>query len=38
MRQAVVLINGIGKQKPMDNLRGFVDAVIDDKSNPSSKR
>ena len=26
-RQAVLLIHGIGEQKPMDTLRGFVDAV-----------
>ena len=26
-KQAVVLIHGIGEQKPMDTLRGFVDAV-----------
>src|SRR5215208_3678111 len=26
-RQAVVLIHGIGEQKPMDTLRGFVNAV-----------
>lgn len=27
MKQAVVLIHGIGEQVPMDTLRGFVDAV-----------
>lgn len=26
-RQAVILIHGIGEQKPMETLRGFVDAV-----------
>lgn len=26
-RQAVLLIHGVGEQKPMDTLRGFVDAV-----------
>lgn len=26
-KQAVVIIHGIGEQKPMDTLRGFVDAV-----------
>lgn len=26
-RQAVLLIHGIGEQRPMDSLRGFVDAV-----------
>ncbi len=26
-RQAVVIIHGIGEQRPMDTLRGFVDAV-----------
>ena len=29
-RQAVLLIHGIGEQKPMDTLRGFVDAVWKD--------
>jgi hypothetical protein len=29
MKQAVVLIHGIGEQKPMDTLRGFVDSVLD---------
>lgn len=28
-RQAVVIIHGIGNQKPMDTLRPFVDAVLD---------
>lgn len=28
-RQAVILIHGIGEQAPMANLRGFVDAVLD---------
>jgi hypothetical protein len=28
MKQAVVLIHGIGEQKPMDTLRGFVSAVL----------
>ncbi|MGH2396587.1 MAG: hypothetical protein ACRDFW_06275 [bacterium] len=28
MRQAVIVIHGIGEQKPMDTLRGLVDAVI----------
>jgi hypothetical protein len=27
MKQAVVLIHGIGEQVPMDTLRGFVEAV-----------
>ena len=26
--QAVVFIHGIGEQRPMDTLRGFVDAVL----------
>ena len=26
--QAVIVIHGIGEQKPMDTLRGFVDAVL----------
>jgi hypothetical protein len=29
-RQAVLLIHGIGEQRPMDTLRGFVKAVWDD--------
>ncbi len=28
--QAVIVIHGIGEQKPMDTLRGFVDAVLPD--------
>jgi len=28
MKQAVVLIHGIGEQKPMDTLRGFVSALL----------
>ena len=28
-RQALILIHGIGEQRPMDTLRGFVDAVLD---------
>ena len=27
-RQAVIVIHGIGEQRPMDTLRGFVDAVL----------
>ena len=27
-RQAVILIHGIGEQRPMDTLRGFIDAII----------
>ena len=30
IRQAVVVIHGIGEQQPMDTLRGFVDAVLAD--------
>ena len=26
-KQAVLLIHGIGEQRPMDTLRGFVDTV-----------
>lgn len=33
-RQAVVLIHGIGEQRPMDTLRSFVDAVWNDKTGP----
>jgi hypothetical protein len=29
IRQAVVVIHGIGEQRPMDTLRSFVDAVLD---------
>ena len=28
MKQAVVVIHGIGEQRPMDTLRGFVEAMI----------
>jgi len=34
MRQAVVVIHGIGEQKPMDTVRAFVDAVMPLPSNP----
>src|SRR6185436_5005644 len=27
-RQALILIHGIGEQRPMETLRGFVDAVL----------
>lgn len=30
IRQAIVVIHGIGEQRPMDTLRGFVDAVLVD--------
>lgn len=28
-RQALILIHGIGEQRPMETLRGFIDAVLD---------
>jgi hypothetical protein len=28
-RQAVVVIHGIGEQRPMDTMRGFVEAILD---------
>lgn len=28
MKQAVVVIHGIGEQRPMDTVRGFVDALM----------
>ena len=34
VRQAVVVIHGIGEQRPMDTLRGFVEAVLE----PDEKR
>jgi hypothetical protein len=34
MRQAVVVIHGIGEQRPMDTVRGFVDATMPLPSNP----
>lgn len=34
MRQAVVVIHGIGEQRPMDTVRGFVDAVMPLPANP----
>ena len=36
VRQAVVVIHGVGEQRPMDTLRGFVEAVLD--PDPRSKR
>lgn len=35
--QAVVVIHGIGEQRPMDTLRAFVDAVLDDPSDGGEK-
>lgn len=34
-RQAVIVIHGIGEQRPMETLRGFVDAVLDQKPSTS---
>ena len=34
MRQAVVLIHGIGDQQPMKTIREFVNAVIEDSKHP----
>ncbi len=33
-RQAVLLIHGIGSQRPGETLRRFVDAVLDPKGKP----
>jgi len=38
MKQAVVVIHGIGEQKPMDTVRGFVDAVMPLPSNPNKPK
>ncbi|RME06144.1 MAG: hypothetical protein D6803_07305 [Anaerolineae bacterium] len=35
IRQAVVIIHGIGEQRPMDTLRGFVDSVLPDPPDES---
>lgn len=37
VRQAIVVIHGIGEQRPMDTLRGFVDAVLADNHKGESK-
>jgi hypothetical protein len=37
VRQAVVVIHGIGEQRPMDTLRGFVDAVLEENPKFSVK-
>ncbi|MFA6434899.1 MAG: hypothetical protein WCW52_09410 [Elusimicrobiales bacterium] len=37
VRQAVVVIHGIGEQRPMDTLRGFVDAVLSDDTASGGK-
>ena len=37
MRQAVLLIHGIGEQRPMSTLRSFVEAVLPDKVDGSEK-
>ena len=36
MRQAVVVIHGIGEQKPMETIRSFVDSIIEDE--PQNKK
>jgi hypothetical protein len=38
MRQAVVVIHGIGEQRPMDTVRGFVDAVMPQPLNPKKPK
>jgi hypothetical protein len=38
MRQAVVVIHGIGEQRPMDTVRGFVTAVVPPPENPDKPR
>ncbi len=38
MRQAVVVIHGIGEQRPMDTIRGFVNATMPLPSNPIKPR
>jgi hypothetical protein len=35
MKQAVVLIHGIGRQRPMKTIRGFVDAVLPKPKKPN---
>src|SRR5712692_4674502 len=37
LRQAVVVIHGIGEQRPMGTLRGFVDAVLPDPASRKGK-
>ena len=37
MRHAVVIIHGIGEQRPMQTLRGFVDAVLPDVDEGNAK-
>jgi len=36
-RQAVIIIHGIGEQKPTDTLRGFVKSIIGHETNDTSK-
>lgn len=38
MRQAVVVIHGIGEQRPMDTIRGFVEQVLPERKKPGQKR
>jgi hypothetical protein len=38
MRQAVVVIHGIGEQRPMDTVRGFVEAVMPQPKNPGKPK
>lgn len=38
MRQAVVIIHGIGEQKPMSTLRGFVDTLVKHEASERIKK
>lgn len=37
LRQAVVIIHGIGEQRPMDTLRGFAEAILEDRDDGRPK-
>jgi hypothetical protein len=38
VKQAVVVIHGIGEQRPMETVRGFVSAVVPSPKNPNKPR
>jgi len=38
MKQAIVVIHGVGEQKPMDTVRGFVEAVMPIPANPAKPK
>lgn len=38
LRQAVIIIHGIGEQRPMETLRGFVNSMLQDADDPEREQ